>query len=559
MPNFKIHQVHQYLNNLSWNRGGHNFKFGADLRWNRSDIFGGNSAHGDFSFDGQFTRVSLGDFLLGMPSSAALTSLLIGNMRFRNFMFYALDDWKLTPRLSINLGLRYELTSPWFEKYDNMNQIDIRPGGTFNQIVPAGHCGRSWSCRSLVATDTNNWSPRLGFAWQWSPGTVIRAGAGVFYGGQGSLGADARQVNNWPFNRRVTVTSTTTRAALQLSDGFPSGFLGGVDRPPNNLNWAVWENKVPSPTIYQWNLAVQRELAANLSFTAAYVGSSSNYILGSYNWNGSPPGPPATEVQRRRIPQWNTVNLVTPYGSSSYHGLDAQLERRFGRGLFFSAAYTWSHSIDNISEQFGSGGGGLMDLRNFGSSRGNSNFDVRHRFIASAVYELPFGKGQMWMNRGGVWNHLFGGWQLSNLASVQTGNYFTITVPNARQRLGATGIGDWWPDRVRDPRLETRTADLWFDKGAFASPRDPDGSWRLGNAGRAILSSDGLLNWDFGLMKSFPVREGMSLQFRWETFNLTNTPTLGTPTVNLESPDFAKVRSTFSTPRQMQFALRLEF
>ncbi|MBM3747415.1 MAG: hypothetical protein FJW34_16645, partial [Acidobacteria bacterium] len=180
MPNFKISQVHQYLNNLSWNRGNHNFKFGADVRWNRSDIFGGASSHGSLTFDGQFTRVSFGDFLLGMPGSASLATQLIGNMRFRNYMFYALDDWKLTPRLTLNVGLRYELTTPWFEKYDNMNQIDIQAGPTFNTIVKAGHCGSSYSCRGLVNTDTNNWAPRLGLAYQLGGRTVLRAGGGVF-------------------------------------------------------------------------------------------------------------------------------------------------------------------------------------------------------------------------------------------------------------------------------------------------------------------------------------------------------------------------------------------
>src|SRR5262249_25527364 len=183
MPNFKISQVHQFLDNLSWNRGSHNFKFGADLRWNRSDIFGGSSSHGDLTFDGNFTRISFADFLLGLPASANLTTLLIGNMRFRNYMFYAQDDWKLTPRLTLNLGVRYELTSPWLEKHDNMNQLGIDPGLRFNTIITAGYCGPSWSCRGLVNTDTNNWAPRVGFAYHWRDRTVIRSSFGVFYGG----------------------------------------------------------------------------------------------------------------------------------------------------------------------------------------------------------------------------------------------------------------------------------------------------------------------------------------------------------------------------------------
>ncbi|MEZ5353668.1 MAG: carboxypeptidase regulatory-like domain-containing protein [Bryobacteraceae bacterium] len=560
MPNFKVAQVHQFLDNVSWNRGSHNFKFGLDVRRNQNDIFGGGSGHGSFTFDGQFTRISFGDFLLGMPSAANLTTLLLGDQRFKENMFYALDDWKITSRLTLNLGIRYELNSPWFDKNDRMNKLELGAVSGFNSIVTAGDCGGSWSCRGLVNTDTNNFAPRLGFAWQANAGTVVRAGTGIFYGGQGALGANGRMINNWPYNQSVTAQSTAARPALNLRDGFPQDFLGlSRTTPPANLNWTIWEQNFPTPTVYQWNVAIQRELARNLSLTTAYVGSSSNFIQDSYNWNGSAPGPPATERQRRRIPEWNNINLATPYGHSSYHGLNVQLERRYAAGFYFTAGYTWGHSIDNIAEQFGPGGGGLMDFRNFDSSRGNSNFDVRHRWVFSSVYELPFGKGKRWASGGGVLNQLFGGWQLTSLWSMQTGNYFTITVPNARQRLGATGIGNWWPDRVRDPKLDNRTADRWFDTSAFVSPRAADGSWYLGNAGRAILNEDGLFNLDFGLMKRFAITERMGLQFRWETFNVTNTPSLGTPNTNLESPDFGRVRSTVSLPRQMQFALRLDF
>ncbi|HEV8131517.1 MAG TPA: TonB-dependent receptor [Acidobacteriota bacterium] len=559
MPNFKVHEVRQYLDNISWNRGLHNFKFGIDFRWNRSDIFGGNSSHGNFTFDGQFTGVSFADFLLGWPASAALSSTLTGNMRFRNYMFYALDDWKVTPRLTLNLGLRYELTSPWFEESDRMNALVISPGPDFNTIRPAGYCGGSWSCRALVNTDVDNWAPRIGFAYQLTPRTVVRSGYGVFYGGQGSLGADARMINNFPFNRSVTLQSATSRPAVQLAGGLPPDALGSETNPPDNLNWNVWESDFPEPTIHQWNLAVQREIVTGFSLTAAYVGSASSHLMDAYNWNGSPPGPPATERQRRRIPQWNTISLRAPFGHSVYHGLDLQLERRFAQGFSLSAAYTWSHSIDNVSEQFGSGGGGRQDFRNIDASRGNSEFDYRHRFVSAALYELPVGNSRRWLSRSGALNQFFGGWELSGLVSAQTGHYFTLTVPNARQRLGATGVGQWFPDRVASGKLSRRTADQWFDTSAFVVPRNADGNFRLGNAGRGILNGDGPFDIDLGLVKSFSIREGVNLQVRWEVFNVTNSPTLSDPVTNIESPDFGKIRNTVSTPRQMQFALRLAF
>jgi hypothetical protein len=554
MPNFKIHQVHQYLNNLSWNRGNHSFKLGTDLRWNRSDIFGGASSHGGFTFDGQFTGISFADFLLGMASQANLTTQLLGQMRFRNYMFYVLDDWKVTPRLTLNAGLRYELTSPWWEKHNNMNRLELTPGPKFDTITTAGHCGDSWSCRALVNTDTNNWAPRLGLAWQWRPATVVRAGFGIFYGGQGSLGADGRGINNFPYNRSVTRQSSGGNPALLLANGIPPGFLGSPDAPPpNNLNWTVWQEDFPAPQIAQWNLALQHELLRDLSLTVAYVGSGSSYIMDAYNRNGSDPGPPATEAARRWIPRWNNINFRSPYGHASYHGMDVQLEKRYAAGFSFSTSYNWSHSLDNVPEQFGSGGGGLQSFKDFRSARGNSNFDLRHRFVTAAVWEMPFARGGGWVN------HVLGGWQLSSMLAVQTGHYFTVTVPNARTLLGATALSDWWPDRLSDPALENRTADRWFDTAAFALPRNADGTYRFGNSGRAILNGDGLFNVDAGLMKNFRVSERFTLQFRGEAFNLTNTPTVADPNAILGNPDFGKSRATVSTPRQLQFALRLAF
>jgi hypothetical protein len=227
--------------------------------------------------------------------------------------------------------------------------------------------------------------------------------------------------------------------------------------------------------------------------------------------------------------------------------------------LSFTAGYTWGHSIDNAYEKFGTPGGGLQDYRNFAQSRASSNFDVRHRFVGAAVYQLPFGKGRSRLNYSGLANHILGGWQCSGILSMQTGHYFSLSVPNARQRLGATGVGTWWPDRIASGRIDPRTADRWFDTSAFVPPRDPDGTWRFGNAGRSALNGDGPFNLDLGLMKFFDLTESVRLQFRAEVFNLSNTPTLGDPNATLESPDFGKVRSTVSAPRQFQFALRLSF
>jgi hypothetical protein len=557
MPNFKIHQVHQYLDNLTWNHGNHSFKFGTDLHWQRSDILGGNSSHGQFQFNGSYTGISLADFLLGMSSSSTLTTQLVGALRFRNYMFYAQDDWKVTPKLTLNIGLRYEFTTPWWEKHNNMNTLVLDPGPAFGTIQPAGYCGDSLECRSLTQLNLLNLGPRVGLAYQLDKRTVVRAGSGVFYGGQGALGANGREVNNFPFSRNVTLTGTSTTPALLLAAGFPTSLVQTVGAPPANSTWDVWAKYFPEPTIYQWNITVQRELLRGLALTTAYVGSSSNYISGSYNWNGAPPGPAATIASRRPIPQWNTITYQSPYGHSSYNGLNVQLEKRYAAGVTLNAAYTWSHSMDNIAELFGGSSGDIQQSTDFNASRASSGFDVRQRFVTSAVYELPIGKGKRWMNRGGALNAMFGGWQLTNILTFQGGLPFSVTVTGPAQLLGGNNLTDWRANLVGDPSLPNPNQNLWFNPKAFAIPQ-VGGVYTYGNSGRNILRGDGIGNLDAALMKRFNITERIYTQFRFEVFNLTNSPQYANPVVTVGAT-LGTITSIVNSPRQMQFSLRLAF
>jgi hypothetical protein len=557
MPNFKIHQVHQYLDNLTWNRGNHSFKFGMDLHWQRSDILGGNTSHGNFGYNGTYTGVSLADFILGMASSGTLTTELIGQMRFQNYMFYAQDDWKVTPKLTINIGLRYEFTTPWYEKHNNMNTLILNPGPAFGTIENAGYCGGSLSCRGLAQLNLLNFGPRLGLAYQLNRKTVIRAGGGTFYGGQGAVGASGREVNNFPFSRSISLTGTNTTPAFILSAGFPSAPLQSVGAPPANSAWDVWATDFPEPTIYQWNLTVSRELARGLALTAAYVGSSSNFLAGSYNYNGAPPGPAATLPARRPLPQYNTITLETPYAHSTYNGLNVQLEKRYSAGLTLSAAYTWSHSIDNVAELFGGSAGDLQQTTDFNASRASSGFDVRARFVTSTVYELPFGKGRAMLNRGGIVDAVLGGWQVTNVLSFQGGLPFSVTVSGAAQTLGASDLSEWRANVVGDWHIPNPNQNLWFNPKAFAIPLT-NGVYTFGNSGRNILRGDGIGNLDAGLSKIFHITERIRMQFRWEVFNLSNSPQFANPASTV-GPNLGIISAQVNQPRQMQFSLRAIF
>lgn len=558
--NWKVSQAYQYLENLTWVRSSHTVKFGADIRFNRSDVYGSRNAVGEFNFNGRYTGVSLADFFLGWANQFQQSDLQITDTRFRNFMFYLQDDWKLTPRLTLNLGLRYELSSPLFDKFNRINKIILDSGPDFGKLVTAGKQGDSWSARALINTDTNNWAPRLGLAYRFAEKWALRAGFGVFYGGQGenSKGVSERMAVSWPFHVNKILQSSPTVPALFLSNGVPASFLDPGATLPQNIQIHHWSTNYPSLATYQWNLSVQRQFTRDSILKLAYVGSSTSFITDTYDWNAPGIGDPATEVQRRVFPGISGITYTTPYGHSSYHGLDAHYEKRFSRGFSLLMNYTWGHSIDNVDELYGPEGNALQDKDNWSADRATSGYDLRHRFVTSYILELPFGKARRWLNREGWFDRLIGGWQLSGITLTRSGLPFTPSVPNARVFLGTSAVGSWRPDRVGKGTMAEPTPDRWFDTSAFVKPCDATGC-RFGNSGRNVLYAGGHINFDFGLMKSFVISETTRFQFRWETFNLFNTPGFSKPNSNIESPDVGTVRGTYSSPRIMQFALRFEF
>lgn len=558
IPNYKLSQTFQFLDNLSIIRGGHNVKLGTDIRWIQSDILGAPQTRGVFAFNGRYTGSSLGDFLLGMTNTRQYSTFQEGDLRERDYMFYLQDDWKISPRLTLNLGLRYELSSPMFDTKDRMTTLDVSAVPII-KVVRAGERGGSWSDRALVRTDKNNWAPRLGFAYQLSTRWTVRAAGGVFYGTTGGgLGASSRLINNWPHYREVTQRSTPTRSAGRLQNGIDASFLGDTTVMPPDLNWNVWAEDFKLPTIYQWNAGVQKQLTGSMALTLSYVGSSSNYLPRQYNINGADIGDPSTERLRRLIPTLGNIDYREPSGHSTYHGFEATLDKRLSRRVQFSLAYTWSHSIDDVPELFGDEGGVIQDKRNLRADRGDSGFDRRQRLAGSYLLEVPLGKGRYWMSRGGLLDYLFGGWLLSGIVSLQSGSYFDVTVPNPTTFLGVSGSA-WRADLIGDPSLPNPTAERWFNTTAFAVPRNPDGSYLYGNMGRNVLPAPGFFSFDLGLMKNVAIRETKWVQLRWEVFNATNHPSYGRPNANISSVDFGKIRSTIGNPRQMQFAVKFIF
>lgn len=568
LPNGKISETTQFIDNLTINRGNHSFKMGADIRHDFSDILGSQAATGTFRFNSRYTGIGFGDGLLGWVDRGQLGTTIDADMTFNSYMFYFQDDWKITPKLTLNMGIRYELTEPWTERNNQMNRVEFDAGPDFGRVVRAGENGDSVSDRALISFDKNNWAPRLGFAYQPANKWTVRASGGIFYGGMQGLGASARMLRNFPFVAAVAARGNSRNPIFLLRDGFPSDFLGSLDAPvntvddlPNNSVMRTWAKEYPLPQVYQWNISVQRQLSNSMAFTAAYVGSSTMRIRSSYNINAPGIGDPDTERARR--PYFERLNGITydnPWAHSNYNGMELTLTKRMSDGFSFTSAYTWSRAMGQTAELFVSGdNGGPQDIRCFSCERGPTSNDVRQRWVNSYIWDLPFGNGQPLLNKGRVLNAIFGGWQMTGIMFMQTGQYYDLTLANATAVLGTNGVGAWRPNVIGNHELSNASPDLWLNPDAFTMPLDANGNPTFGNLGRNALQEPNIFNWDAGLMKNFQLTERIRLQFRWEVFNILNHPSYGTPNSNLSSPDVGKITSTQGLPRQQQLGLRVSF
>ena len=568
LPNGKSVETWQFVDNLTLVRGKHSFKAGIDIRHDYSDILGSSSATGTVRFNGRYTGIALADGLLGWSDQIQSGTIVDSAMTFNSWMGYFQDDWKIKPNLTLSLGLRYELTEPWTENEDLMNTVVFQAGPDFGRVIRAGELGDSHADRSLISFDKNNFAPRIGVAWQPRPHWTIRAGAGTFYGGPGGLGADARMSNNFPFVASVTGNGTNAAPIILLKDGIPAGFVGDLSTPvthvddvPNNAVMRTWAREYPLPMVHQWNFSVQRQLSQTLALTTAYVGSSTSNQPLAYNINAPGPGPSNTERQRRVFfPSLTELTYRTPAAHASYHGFETTLTKRLSQNFQFTSAYTWAHGISQTTEIFVEGDNGApQNASCFSCERGSTSNDVRQRLVSSYMLNLPFGRGQRFLDRGGAVNAILGGWQMTGIVSMQTGQYYNVTLANGPAELGTNGVGVWRPNVVGEHELDNPTPDLWFNPAAFAKPLDSAGNPTYGNLGRNSMQEPGIFNWDVGLMKTFQMSERFRLQFRWEVFNVTNHPSYGTPNRDISSPDAGKITSTLGLPRQQQFGLRLNF
>ena len=560
-PNTYTSTSYNTSNTLTWVKGAHLIKFGGDIL--RSQWFESTSTgeRGIFQFTGSWTGQPYADFLLGLLNADQREVNWSNDYFFStSYSAFAQDDWKVTSRLTLNLGFRYELPLPLTEKNGRLTNFvpalnklviastaDIAPGVTFtngSQIETAQQAGLP---SSLIKTDYKDFAPRFGLAWRPFGGnrTVVRGGYGVFYGSAGLVvNMYAALAVIFPFSVTQSINHTAVPTYLTLSNPFPvAPNLAGT-----STTAAGFQTPVLSPYAQNWNFIVEESLGANMALEAGYSGSKGTHLARAFNlnqpFNRSPSSPTGTTL----FPQWGTITYFCYCFDSSYNALTLTLRRRFARNFFYRLNYSYSKSIDDGSELQGGGAGGyagVQNPKNISLERGRADLDVPHAFTTSFSWVVPRGDG--WLN-----NVLIRGWQLAGSGIAHTGAPFTPQVSNANLNLGEASR----PNRIAKGAVPNPSVSRWYDLSAF--PPVLQGGFGYGSSGRNILDAPGLIAINLALYRNFTIREKSNLQFRWEVFNALNHVNFGVPVVNVNAPNAATI-TTAGTSRQMQVALRYSF
>lgn len=597
---------HQFVDDVSWIHGRHTFKFGGSIERRQVGFFHGSDDKGLFDFSGNhFTGLGMADMLAGFVGTYTIG---VADRYFttRNWLsgVFAQDDWRITPRLTLNLGLRYDLDTYPYEVNNNQSNFDLN---TLTLQV-AGQNGNS---RSLINTNFTNFAPRIGFAYDTTGQgqTVFRGGYGIFYfldrGGVGKqlaqnpdfAGATAYSdvLSNGGYrNNFVGQANPGDNYNLDATQPLPLPVFGQtVNRAdPINANLISWDPNLPTPQIMQWNLQVQQLLTKNSTVNIAYVGTASNHLLSWFNLNSQEIGQP---VNVKLYSQFGSITRAESNGMSRYNGLQVFLNSQMSHGLHYTAAYTWSHSLDNSNGAFNTGTN-TPDNRlfitpsgpDYSANYGSSDQDQRHVFVFSLLAELPFGHGHEFLSHANRFvEAVAGGWQLNTVTTLGSGTPFDVTTSDyycascSSHLLSATlnNRAD-----VAGNISYPKSIYQWFNVSAFSHPAAiPNNNQTSVFIAPGTLARNHMVGpahevVDASLFKNFPIAERVEGEFRVEAYNLTNTPQFNNPNGNLDScintatatctaTNYSTITGSFGqingthvhSERQLQFAFRMQF
>ncbi len=571
----------QWTDNLSLTRGSHLLKFGFDaIRDQLSRDWPPNDIYGTYNFNGAFTGFGYADFLLGIPQTTTRTvatpeSYLRGTM----WSLYAQDQYKLSRKLTLNLGLRWELQGPYYDRFGDIFSFDRKNGAI---VVPDSGLSRvnplypknlpiitasqaGYPANSLVDFRKTNFYPRFGFAYRPLAGDklVIRGGYGIFgntiYGsmGTGRVGG--------PFAGNESFTNKITDGVPLFS--FPNPFLSVGTTSTQNISGV--NPRVRTPYAQQFTLTVERQLG-QIGIRVAYVGTRGVNLLYRANINQPPPSAIPFTNNRRLYPLYNVITWFDNGGTEQYNALQISASKTYGNNLFFNTGWTWAKDLTDTQDT----GATIQDTYNRRIERGDHVTTRPHRVYVTAIYALPIGRNQRILsNPGRVLNAVLGGWSTSWVSMMQTGSYFTPSFsgfdPSNTNNIGGR------PDRIGSGKLSSgQSITRFFDASAFMIPgcptsnpvcSNPANVGRFGNSGVNILRGPKYIDFDFSAMKDFHINDRALVRFRMLATNVFNHPNFANPAANISSPGtVGQITSAFGEvlgqiTRRIHFSLRLEF
>jgi len=568
--------------NYSWVRGKHSLKFGYEFERLWMAVQNTDPLGGSFGFAGGFSKcvksvtgctstsaaqdTYWADFLFGAPSSYALSSFFIAYLRQNQHNFYAQDDWKVGPKLTLNLGVRWEYGSPYYDRDDRVTNFDPKTAS----LVHA-KAGGVYD-RTTIHPDLNDWAPRIGLAYAINSETSIRGGYGVGYVHYTRAGPGVLLPINAPqaISVSVTQTSATQTGYRRLQDGFPAGLTDTFD-PLKTTVISISPNTRDS-YVHSYYLSVQRQLRKNSLVDLAYVGNHGLKLQTIGNLNQRDPN----KGFARPIPTWSEITNPTNEGNGNYNSLQVRYEQRFLGGLTMLNSFTWGKSMDNDSASQDSNGPSPQDANNPSAEYAQSDYNQPVIDSLSLVYELPFGSGKMFLgNSGNLLNQFIGGWQLSAINQFASGTPLNITYspPSGNQvspGLSATnrGANQYRPNRVPGQPLVKRTQAgstiQWVNFASVSIPNTSTTPSPFGNLARNPALGPSYYNTDLALNKTFGAKkEGLKVQFRTEAYNLFNHTNFVSPTNSSVSgpiggtPTSGGTLSSTFPSRILQFGLKV--
>jgi hypothetical protein len=579
-PQFQNPLSFDYKLNYSRVTGRNTLKVGYEFMAIRTQVNDVNPLYGRDAYAGGFSRpagapadansYSLADFYFGLRSQYALANYVVGDYRQHMNFMYVQNDFRVSRKLTVNLGLRYEYATPRWEKHNVLSNFDPE-----TKTILKAKDGSIYD-RSLVSPDRNNFAPRLGFAYSIDSKTVFRGGYGISYIHQNRVGSADLLGINYPQVVIATVNQTnpTDASFLTTQQGYPGGLTDARTFSVANANIAYIPKNYRTPWVQSYFFSLQRELARDLVLDIGYVGNDSNALPLIADYNQAAPQPTATSnlslAARRPMQGYGAITWFNPAGFSNYNSLQVKLEKRFAYGLQFLNSFVWGKAIDNSGQSLDTSGGNdasPQDVRNLAAEKGLSNYDQKLTNVTSVVYQLPVGKGKKFGDSlHPALDAVIGGWELTVINNALSAPPINLrawagNIPAAFQTVGnLSGFrgGETFRPNVLGPVLAVNPEDItntFFNTANVVLPTDP--SKPFGNAGRNSVRGIGTQQMDLGIHKNFALpRESMRLQFRAEFFNVMNHTNFTAPNTDRNSTAFGTIRGT-QPPRQVQFALKL--